>query len=153
MAIDLRLLFSDEAEDGDERQRSRRPRGASRFYGPPCIKPGCTGRTVGNKPYCLDCIHLMPYAALIQKREAQRVAEIQTKNPPIDGTVAQDLLGAIRLGQSSVAALARDIRVSISIIKNLAGRMAVAGIVELRGTNRGLYVAIVPKKGEIEEWT
>jgi len=95
----------------------------------------------------------MPYAALIQKREAQRVAEIQTKNPPIDGTVAQDLLGAIRLGQSSVAALARDIRVSISIIKNLAGRMAVAGIVELRGTNRGLYVAIVPKKGEIEEWT
>jgi hypothetical protein len=90
---------------------------------------------------------------MIQKREDQRIEEIQKKNPPIDGIVAQDLLGAIRLGQSSVAALARDIRVSISIIKDLAGRMAVAGIVELRGTNRGLYVAIVPKKGEVEEWT
>ena len=95
----------------------------------------------------------MPYAAMIQRREAERISEIQSKRPPIDGIVAQDLLGAIRLGQSSVAALARDIRVSITIVRDLSARMAVAGVVELRGTNRGLYVAIVPKKGEIEEWT
>lgn len=89
---------------------------------------------------------------MIQKRESQRVAEIQGAAPPINGIVAQDLLGAIRLGQSSVAALSRDIRVSVKIIKDLAGRMAVAGIVELRGTNRGLYVAIIPKKSDVEEW-
>lgn len=94
----------------------------------------------------------MPYAATIQKREGQRVDEIRSKKPPIDGIVAQDLLGAIRLGQSSVAALARDIRVGVGIVRDLSARMAVAGLVELRGTNRGLYVAIVPKKGEIEEW-
>lgn len=95
----------------------------------------------------------MPYAAMIQRREAERVSEIQSKRPPVDGIVAQDLLGAIRLGQSSVAALARDIRVAIGIVKDLSARMALAGMVELRGTSRGLYVAIIPKKGEIEDFS
>jgi DNA-binding GntR family transcriptional regulator len=94
----------------------------------------------------------MPYAALIQNREARRLAEIASKRPPVDGTVAQDLIGAIRLGQSSVAALARDIRVSVSIVRELASRMAFAGYVELRGTNRGLYVALLPRKGDPGEW-
>jgi hypothetical protein len=94
----------------------------------------------------------MPYAAAIQRREAQRIAEIQGKRPPIDGIVAQDLIGAIRLGQSSVAALARDIRVSVGLVRDLASRMAFAGYVELRGTNRGLYVALLPRKGDPGEW-
>jgi hypothetical protein len=132
---------------------TRRRRGSARCYGPPCeivFKNGkkCPGRTVGNKPYCLDHVHLMPYAAKIQQREAKREAEVESGNPPIDGFVAQDLLGAIKLNQSSIPALARDLRVPHDVVEPLVHRMVEAGLVTIRRSKRSIYVRIVQPSTE-----
>lgn len=146
MPIDLRHLFIDELgrEDG---KPHRRQRGSARCYGPPCEIKECTGRTVGDKPYCLDHVHLMPYAAKIQKREEARDAEIATKNPPIDGFVAQDLLAAIKLNQCSIPALARDLRVPHGVVSDLVDRLREAKLVVIRHSKRSTYVKLVEDCG------
>lgn len=101
----------------------------------------CPGKTVGNKPYCLDHVHLMPYAAKIQAREAEREAEIGRKGgPPLDGFVAHDLLGAIKLTQSSIPALARDLRVPHKVVERLVHKMVKKGLVTIRRSKRSIYV-------------
>lgn len=124
---------------------TRRRRGSARCYGPPCEIKGCPGKTVGNKPYCLDHVHLMPYAARIQEREAARESEIKLRGgPPIDGFVAQDLLGAIRLQQSSVPALARDLRVPHDVVEKLVASLVKAGMVTIHRSKRSVYVRRAP---------
>ncbi|MGE3483782.1 MAG: winged helix-turn-helix domain-containing protein [Nitrospira sp.] len=138
------MLFI-EALAGVTDKPTRRRRGSARCYGPPCEIKGCPGRTVGNKPYCLDHVHLMPYAAKIQEREADRDLEIRTRGgPPIDGFVAQDLLGAIRLQQSSIPALARDLRVPQSVVERLVQALVKAALVTTHRSKRSIYVRIVP---------
>jgi len=142
--MDRRLLFI-EALARAASKPTRRRRGSARCYGPPCEIAGCSGRTVGNKPYCLDHVHLMPYAASIQEREEAREQEVKTKGgPPIDGFVAHDLLGAIQLNQSSIPALARDLRVPHGVVEKLVLRMVKAGIVTIRRSKRSVYVKLVP---------
>lgn len=124
---------------------TRRRRGSARCYGPPCEIADCPGKTVGNKPYCLDHVHLMPYAAKIQKREEEREEEIKSDDgPPIDGYVAQDLLGAIQLNQSSIPALARDLRVPHRVVEGLVDRLMNAGLVTIRKSKRSVYVRRTP---------
>lgn len=140
MPIDLRMLFIDALASANEKP-ARRRRGSARCYGPPCEIPGCDGKTVGNKPYCLEHVHLMPYAAQIQNREAEREEEIKTAGgPPLDGHVAQDLLGAIKLTQSSIPALARDLRLPHATVEDLVERMITAGLVAVRRSKRSVYV-------------
>lgn len=141
LSIDLRHLFIDELsrEDG---KPGRRQRGSARCYGPPCEIKGCDGRTVGEKPYCLDHVHLMPYAAKIQQREEAREAEISTGTPPVDGYVAQDLLSAIRLTQCSIPALSRDLRVPQAVVADLVDRLRKAGVVVIRYSKRSTYVKL-----------
>jgi len=128
---------------------TRRRRGSARCYGPPCEILNCPGKTVGNKPYCLDHVHLMPYAASIQEREAEREAEIGEKaGPAIDGFIAQDLLGAIKLNQSSIPALARDLRVPLKVVERLVKKLEKAGKVTTRRSKRSVYVIRVPDPEE-----
>lgn len=144
MSYDLRMMFI-EALSKSAAKPTRRRRGSARCYGPPCEIKGCPGRTVGNKPYCLDHVHLMPYAAQIQEREAEREREIRRKNgPPLDGYVAQDLLGAIKLNQSSIPALARDLRVPHSVVEHLVDRLVKANRVSVRKSKRSVYVIRLP---------
>lgn len=87
----------------------------------------------------------MPYAAKIQEREAEREIEIhQSKGPPVDGYVAQDLMGAIKLNQSSIPALARDLRVPHDVLEVLVNKLVRAGMVTIRRSKRSVYVRIVP---------
>jgi hypothetical protein len=144
LATDRRLLFI-EALRRSSNKPARRRRGSARCYGPPCEIPDCTGRTVGNKPYCLDHVVMMPYAAKIQRREEAREEEIITTTPPIDGYVAQDLLGAIQLNQSSIPALSRDLRVPHDVVEWLVYRLVDAKIVTIRRSKRSVYVKLVPK--------
>ena len=138
--IDRRMLFI-EALAGGASKPTRRRRGSARCYGPPCEIQGCDGRTVGNKPYCLDHVHLMPYAAKIQEREEARDVEIKMKGgPPIDGFVVQDLLGAIRLQQSSIPALARDLRVPHHVVERLVSTLVREGLVTIHKSKRSIYV-------------
>ena len=140
MAVDRRLLFI-EALMRSSSKPTRRKRGSARCYGPPCEMDNCGGRTVGNKPYCLDHVHLMPYAARIQKRESSREEEVKSKEgPPLDGFVSQDLLGAIQLNQSSIPALARDLRVPGDVVEVLVGKLVKAGLVTIRRSKRSTYV-------------
>ena len=112
--------------------------------------PKCGGKTVGNKPYCLDHVHLMPYAAKLQERESNRESEIKLKGgPPLDGYIAQDLLGAIELTQSSVPALARDLRVPHKVIDKLVTKMVKAKLVKTRSSKRSVYVIRIPDPSEI----
>jgi len=143
MAIDLRRLFIDELASSST-QPTRRRRGSARCYGPPCEITDCPGKTVGNKPYCLEHVHLMPYAAKIRKREEMRESEIKGRNgPPIDGFVAQDLLGAIKINQSSIPALARDLRVPHDVIELLVKRLVKSKDVTIRRSKRSVYVRLV----------
>ena len=140
---DRRLMFI-EALSRASSKPTRRRRGSARCYGPPCKLKDCPGKTVGNKPYCLDHVHLMPYAAKIQERENKRAREIKIKSgPPIDGYVAQDLLGAIKLNQSSIPALARDLRVPHQVIGMLVRKLEKKGIVKTRRSKRSIYVTRV----------
>ena len=143
MVADRRLLFI-EALTRSANKPARRRRGSARCYGPPCEYPNCTGKTVGNKPYCLEHVTMMPYAAKIQKREAEREEEIAGKEPPLDGYVAQDLLGAIKLNQSSIPALSRDLRVPHDVVEWLVGKMVDAEVVTIRRSKRSTYVKLVP---------
>lgn len=144
MAIDRRIMFI-EALSKASGKPARRRRGSARCYGPPCKITGCPGRTVGNKPYCLDHVHLMPYAAKLQKRESEREIEISRKSgPPLNGHVSQDLIGAIKLSQSSIPALARDLRVPHAIVEKLVYRMADAGMVIISKSKRSVYVRKMP---------
>lgn len=87
----------------------------------------------------------MPYAAGIQRRESAREEEVKSEEgPPLDGFVAQDLLGAIQLNQSSIPALARDLRVPHDVVKLLVERMVVAGRVTIRQSKRSVYVRRIP---------
>lgn len=139
MPIDLRWLFID-AMSGDAAPVGRR-RGGARCYGPPCEVRLCRGRTVGNKPYCLDHVHLMPYAARIQERESKRDQEVSMLGgPPTDGYVAQDLLGAVKLNQVSIPALSRDLRVPHHVVEDLVRRLVEAGLVVIRYSKRSTYV-------------
>lgn len=142
MPIDLRRLFIDELSYEDTRPH-RRQRGSARCYGPPCEIKSCSGRTVGDKPYCLDHVQLMPYAAKIQQREESREAEVATGTPPIDGFVSQDLLAAIKLNQSSIPALARDLRVPHAVVVDLVDRLRLANLVVIRHSKRSTYVRLV----------
>ena len=140
MPSDRRLLFI-EAFSRNSDKSTRRRRGSARCYGPPCEIKGCPGKTVGNKPYCLDHLHLMPYAAKIQDRENRRAKEVKRKcGPPLNGYVAQDLLGAIQINQSSIPALARDLRVPHRVIETLVKKMEKKGIVKTRQSKRSVYV-------------
>lgn len=131
---------------------TRRRRGSARCYGPPCEIKGCPGKTVGNKPYCLDHVHLMPYAAKIQEREEAREAEIKLRGgPPIDGFVAQDLLGAIRLQQSSIPALSRDLRVPHDVVERLVKALVKAELVTIHRSKRSVYVRRVPDDELLDE--
>ena len=151
MAIDRRQLFIDALASASSKP-TRRRRGSARCYGPPCEIAACPGKTVGNKPLCLEHVHLMPYAAKIQEREADREAEIEAKKgPPVDGFVAQDLLGAIKLNQSSVPALARDLRVPNDVMELLVTKMVAAGIVTTRRSKRSVYVKRVPDESPPSE--
>lgn len=89
----------------------------------------------------------MPYAAKIQQREDAREAEVSTKNPPIDGFVAQDLLAAIKLNQCSIPALARDLRVPHGVVSDLVDRLKEAGLVVIRHSKRSTYVKLVEDCG------
>lgn len=154
--IDRRMMFI-EAFSNASSKPTRRRRGSARCYGPPCEIKGCSGRTVGNKPYCLDHVHLMPYAAKIQEREEDRELEIKLKGgPPINGFVAQDLLGAIKLNQSSIPALSRDLRVPHGVVERLVQKLVKAGLVTVRRSKRSLYVKRVPDEQpqgeEAPEW-
>lgn len=144
MSIDRRLLFI-EALTRVSANPTRRRRGSARCYGPPCeyedAHSKCTGKTVGNKPYCLDHVNLMPYAAKIQARETEREREITKKGgPPINGFVSQDLLGAIKLNQSSIPALARDLRVPHKVVGKLVEKLVKVGLVTIRRSKRSVYV-------------
>jgi hypothetical protein len=142
VAADRRILFIDALTKGANKP-ARRRRGSARCYGPPCEIPNCEGRTVGNKPYCLDHVVLMPYAARIQRREEEREQEIEVGKPPLDGYVAQDLLGAIKLNQSSIPALSRDLRVPHAVVEFLVDKMVIAGMVSIRRSKRSVYVKLV----------
>ncbi len=142
MGTDRRLLFI-EALRRSSNKPARRRRGSARCYGPPCEIENCEGRTVGNKPYCLDHVILMPYAAKIQRREEQREQEILSKEPPLNGFVSQDLLGAIKLNQSSIPALSRDLRVPHDVVAWLVDKMVEAGVVTIRRSKRSVYVKLV----------
>jgi hypothetical protein len=85
----------------------------------------------------------MPYAAAIQKREEAREAEVGTGQPPITGFVAQDLLAAIKLNQSSIPALARDLRVPHAVVVDLVERLRLASLVVIRNSKRSTYVKLV----------
>lgn len=85
----------------------------------------------------------MPYAASIQRREEAREAEVVTGAPPLDGFVAQDLLAAIKLNQSSIPALARDLRVPHNVVVDLVMRLKAAGLVITRHSKRSTYVKLV----------
>ncbi len=150
MATDRRLLFI-EALRRSANKPARRRRGSARCYGPPCEIKDCDGRTVGNKPYCLDHVVLMPYAAKIQRREEQREQEILSKTPPLDGFVAQDLLGAIKLNQSSIPALSRDLRVPHDVVARLVAKLVEAGVVSIRRSKRSVYVKLVPPESPSHE--
>ncbi len=144
MPTDRRMLFI-EALAGISAKPTRRRRGSARCYGPPCEINDCPGQTVGNKPYCLDHVHLMPYAAKIQEREAARDVEIASADgPPLDGFVAQDLLGAIKLTQSSIPALARDLRVPQKVVDKLVRQLIKLGKVRIRRSKRSVYVIRIP---------
>ena len=144
MVEDRRMMFIEALRVASSKP-TRRRRGSARCYGPPCEIQDCPGKTVGNKPYCLEHVHLMPYAAQIQEREAAREDEIAQKGgPPIDGYVAQDLLGAIKLHQASIPALARDLRVPHDVLEELVGRLVVKGVVEVRKSKRSVYVKQAP---------
>lgn len=94
----------------------------------------------------------MPYAAKIQEREAARESEIRLKGgPPIDGFVAQDLLGAIRLQQSSIPALARDLRVPHSVVEKLVYRLVAEQLVTIHKSKRSVYVRRVPGDEPLDE--
>jgi DNA-binding transcriptional ArsR family regulator len=87
----------------------------------------------------------MPYAARIQEREEAREREIKSKSgAPIDGFVSQDLMGAIKLNQSSIPALARDLRVPHDVVERLVNRLVKAGLVTIRRSKRSVYVKRVP---------
>ena len=145
MAVDRRLMFIDALASSSSKP-TRRRRGSARCYGPPCEIKGCTGRTVGNKPYCLEHVQLMPYAAKIQDREEAREREIESKSgAPIDGFVAQDLMGAIKLNQSSIPALARDLRVPHDVVEALVHHLVKAKLVTIRRSKRSVYVKRVPE--------
>ena len=90
----------------------------------------------------------MPYAASIQEREEKRDVEVKTGTPPLDGYVAQDLLGAIKLNQSSIPALARDLRVPHDVVEDLVNRMVVAKLVTVRKSKRSVYVRRVPQPND-----
>ena len=91
----------------------------------------------------------MPYAARIRARETEREEEIWRKGgPPLDGYVAQDLLGAIKLTQSSVPALARDLRVPHKVVDKLVTKMVKANLVKTRRSKRSVYVIRIPDPGE-----
>jgi hypothetical protein len=153
VTFDRRMLFIEALRKATDKP-TRRRRGSARCYGPPCEIKGCSGRTVGNKPYCLDHVHLMPYAAKIQAREAEREDEIaQQGGPPIDGYIAQDLLGAIKLNQSSIPALARDLRVPQGVVEDLVSRLVQAQLVIVRKSKRSIYVIRVaaPNEPELDE--
>jgi len=86
----------------------------------------------------------MPYAAKIQERENKRAQEIKRKGgAPIDGYISQDLLGAIKLNQSSIPALARDLRVPHHVIETLVRKLEKKGIVKTRRSKRSIYVTRV----------
>lgn len=89
----------------------------------------------------------MPYAASIQRRESAREAEVDTGKPPIDGFVAQDLLAAIKLNQSSIPALARDLRVPHPVVVDLVERLRLAHLVVIRHSKRSTYVKLVEDCG------
>mgnify|MGYP005656248871 CR=1 FL=1 len=140
MSSDRRLLFIESFARASAKSNRRR-RGSARCYGPPCEIRGCSGRTVGSKPYCLDHVHLMPYAAKIQAREDKRAREVKRKcGPPLNGYVAQDLLSAIKLNQSSIPALARDLRVPHHVVESLVKKMVKKKIVKTRQSKRSVYV-------------
>jgi len=148
MPIDRRLLFI-EALSRSSSKPTRRRRGSARCYGPPCEMDDCPGKTVGNKPYCLDHVHMMPYAAKIRARETEREDEMVRKGgPPLDGYVAHDLLGAIKLTQSSIPALARDLRVPHKIVAKLVEKMVKAKLVRTRRSKRSVYVIRIPSPSE-----
>jgi len=86
----------------------------------------------------------MPYAAKIQRREQEREEEIEHGEPPLDGYVAQDLLGTIKLNQSSIPALSRDLRVPHAVVAWIVDRMVEAGIVSIRRSKRSTYVKLIP---------
>jgi hypothetical protein len=86
----------------------------------------------------------MPYAAKIREREEMRESEIKSRNgPPINGFVAQDLLGAIKINQSSIPALARDLRVPHDVIELLVKRLVKSKDVTIRRSKRSVYVRLV----------
>jgi hypothetical protein len=146
--IDRRLMFI-QALTRASTNPTRRRRGSARCYGPPCEMADCPGKTVGNKPYCLDHVHLMPYAAKIRAREAERERELGRKHgPPLNGYVAQDLLGAIKLNQSSIPALARDLRVPHREVDILVAKMVKAKLVAIRRSKRSTYVIRLPAPGD-----
>ena len=96
----------------------------------------------------------MPYASKIQQREEAREDEINAALkdpkrkagivvPPLDGFVAQDLLGAIKLNQSSIPALSRDLRVPHKVIELLVFKLVDAGVVAIRRSKRSIYVKLI----------
>ena len=93
----------------------------------------------------------MPYAAKIQRREKQREEEIAGGKPPLDGYVSQDLLGAIKLNQSSIPALSRDLRVPHDVVAWLVHKLVDAGIVTIRRSKRSVYVKLVPPESPSPE--
>jgi len=94
----------------------------------------------------------MPYAAKIQEREEEREREIKSKGgPPINGFVAHDLLGAIKLNQSSIPALSRDLRVPHSVIEKLVQRLVKAGRITVRRSKRSLYVRLASAEQPLGE--
>lgn len=92
----------------------------------------------------------MPYAATIQRREEEREAEIQDGKPPISGYVAQDLLGAIKLNQSLIPALSRDLRVPHAVVEYLVDKMVIAGLVTIRRSKRSVYVKLIIPDPRVE---
>lgn len=140
MLSDRRMLFIDELVR-DPSKANHQERLSTRCYGAQCEAKGCSGHTVGSKPYCLDHIHLMPYVVKIRERETARCHEVElTSGPPLNGYVARDLLGAVRLNYASIPALARDLRIPLDVIEELVLRLSTAQLLTIRRTKRGLYV-------------
>ena len=113
-----------------------------------CFAPGCMNSTREGKPFCSKHVEMHPYiqevVALINSRATELSDIAKGRHVKEDSSLFEEIIVHItNLGPKTIERLARDLMISIPVIKKLIKTMKKQKLIRIGRSKRGSTVVEV----------